>query len=85
METPPILIVRVPFEKTEDDVANIFLDFEESPVRDDYHILVLKDYNPGRKEIEFECVNSNATEIEFEELKLQLLKSMEAAQLKNRT
>lgn len=84
METSPILIVRVPFEKTEGDVANIFMDFEGSPINDEYHVLVLKDYQPGRTEIGFECVNSNFNELEFEQLKLQLLKEMENSQIKNK-
>jgi len=81
MESSPILIVRLPFEKTEDDVANIFLDMENSPINDEYHIMVLKNYQPGSKEIQFEAVNANHTELQFEQLKNRLLKEMEKAQL----
>ena len=80
MEIQPILIVRMPSHKTEDEVANVFLDFEESPIVDQYAVLVLKNYSDGPKEIEFECVNSNQTKEEFESLKNRLLKEMESAQ-----
>jgi|AOAMet1_03_M0_10_1038530.scaffolds.fasta_scaffold30276_1 hypothetical protein len=80
MEIQPILIVRMPSHKTEDEVANVFLDFEESPIVDQYAVLVLKNYSDGPKEIQFECVNSNQTKEEFESLKNRLLKEMESAQ-----
>ena len=80
MEIQPILIVRMPSHKTEDEVANFFLDFEESPIVDQYAVLVLKNYSDGPKEIQFECVNSNQTKEEFESLKNRLLKEMESAQ-----
>jgi hypothetical protein len=80
MEVQPILIVRMPSHKTEDEVANVFLDFEDSPIVDQYAVLVLKNYSDGPKEIQFECVNSNQTKEEFESLKNRLLKEMESAQ-----
>lgn len=80
MEVQPILIVRMPSHKTEDEVANVFLDFEDSPIVDQYAVLVLKNYSDGPKEIQFECVNSNQTKEEFELLKNRLLKEMESAQ-----
>lgn len=80
MEVQPILIVRMPSHKTEDEVANVFLDFEESPIVDQYAVLVLKNYSDGPQEIQFECVNSNQTKEEFELLKNRLLKEMESAQ-----
>ena len=80
MEIQPILIVRMPSHKTEDEVANVFLDFEESPIVDQYAVLVLKNYSDGPKEIQFECVNSNQTKEEFESLNNRLLKEMESAQ-----
>ena len=80
MEIQPILIVRMPSHKTEDEVANVFLDFEESPIVDQSAVLVLKNYSDGPKEIQFECVNSNQTKEEFESLKNRLLKEMESAQ-----
>ena len=39
MEIQPILIVRMPSHKTEDEVANVFLDFE-----DDEEIAALASY-----------------------------------------
>ncbi len=81
----PILIVRMPYERTEDEVSNIFLDFQESPIMDDYNLLVLKNYTPGETEIQFECINSPHTEIEFEELKYKLLKEMESNQVSRQT
>ena len=57
------------------------MDFEESPIRDEYHIMVIKDYVEGSKEIRFEVLNSNHSVVEFEELKNTLLKEMEKAQL----
>ena len=77
----PILIVRMPHDKTEDEVSNVFLDFQESPIMDEYNLLVLKNYTPGETEIQFECINSTHTDIEFEELKYQLLKEMESNQV----
>ena len=77
----PILIVRMPYERTEDEVSNIFLDFQESPIMDDYNLLVLKNYTPGETEIQFECINSTHTDIQFEELKYKLLKEMESNQV----
>lgn len=77
----PILIVRMPHDKTEDEVSNVFLDFQESPIMDEYNLLVLKNYTPGETEIRFECINSAHTDIEFEELKYQLLKEMESNQV----
>jgi|TARA_B110000967_G_C18898189_1_gene572405 hypothetical protein len=77
----PILIVRMPHDKTEDEVSNVFLDFQESPIMDEYNLLVLKNYTPGETEIRFECINSTHTDIEFEELKYQLLKEMESNQV----
>lgn len=81
MEASPILIIRMPHDKTEDEVSNVFLDFQESPIMDEYNLLVLKNYSPGEKEIQFECINSPHTEIEFEELKYRLLKEMENNQV----
>jgi len=81
MESTPILLIRMPYDKTEDEVSNVFLDFEESPIRDDYHIMVLKNYTPGETEIQFECISANHTEVQFEELKHRLLLEMEAAQV----
>jgi hypothetical protein len=81
MESSPILIIRMPNHKTEDEVSNVFMDFEESPIRDEYHIMVIKDYVEGSKEIRFEVLNSNHSVVEFEELKNTLLKEMEKAQL----
>ena len=80
VQVQPILIVRMHSHKTEDEVSNVFLDFQESPIMDQYAVLVLKNYNDGPKEIQFECINSNQTEMEFELLKNKLLKEMEAAQ-----
>jgi hypothetical protein len=77
----PILIVRMPHNKTEDEVSNVFLDFQETPIVDEYNLLVLKNYTPGETEIRFECINSTHTDIEFEELKYQLLKEMESNQV----
>ena len=77
----PILIVRMPHDKTEDEVSNVFLDFQESPIMDEYNVLVLKNYTPGETEIQFECVNSTHTDIQFEELKYKLLKEMESNQV----
>jgi hypothetical protein len=77
----PILIVRMPHNKTEDEVSNVFLDFQETPIVDEYNLLVLKNYTPGETEIQFECINSTHTDIEFEELKYQLLKEMESNQV----
>lgn len=77
----PILIVRMPHDKTEDEVSNVFLDFQESPIMDEYNLLVLKNYTPGETEIQFECINSTHTDIEFEELKYKLLKEMESNQV----
>ena len=76
----PILIVRMPYERTEDEVSNVFLDFQESPILDEYNLLVLKNYTPGETEIQFECINTTHTDIEFEELKYKLLKEMESNQ-----
>jgi len=81
MESSPILIIRMPHTKTEDEVSNVFMDFEESPIRDEYHIMVIKDYVHKSDEIRFEAVNADHTVIEFEELKNTLLKEMEAAQV----
>ena len=72
----PILIVRMPYGKTEDEVSNVFLDFQESPIMDEYNLLVLKNYTPGETEIQFECINSTHTDIQFEELKYKLLKEI---------
>lgn len=80
MESSPILIVRMPNHKTEDEVSNVFMDFEDSPIRDEYHVMVIKDYVKGSKEIRFEVLNCNHTVVEFEELKNRLLKEMEIAQ-----
>jgi len=77
----PILIVRMPYGKTEDEVSNVFLDFQESPIMDEYNLLVLKNYTPGETEIQFECINSTHTDIQFEELKYKLLKEMESNQV----
>lgn len=77
----PILIVRMPHNKTEDEVSNVFLDFQESPIIDEYNLLVLKNYTPGETEIQFECINSTHTDIQFEELKYKLLKEMESNQV----
>ena len=77
----PILIVRMPHDKTEDEVSNVFLDFQESPIIDEYNLLVLKNYTPGETEIRFECINSTHTDIQFEELKYKLLKEMESNQV----
>jgi hypothetical protein len=77
----PILIVRMPHDKTEDEVSNVFLDFQESPIMDEYNLLVLKNYTPGETEIQFECINSTHTDIQFEELKYKLLKEMESNQV----
>ena len=77
----PILIVRVPFDRTEDEVANIFMDFEESPINDEYNVLVLKNYDSAEKEIQFECVNSNHSALDFEKLKNKILRNMETSQI----
>ena len=77
----PILIVRMPHNKTEDEVSNVFLDFQESSIMDEYNLLVLKNYTPGETEIQFECINSTHTDIQFEELKYKLLKEMESNQV----
>ena len=87
-QASPILLIRVPFEKTEEDVVNILMDFEESPINDEYHVLVVKNYHPGESELQIECVNSTFTELEFEKFKNQILNEMEKAQrnrLKNKT
>lgn len=81
MESSPILIVRMPHFKTEDEVSQVFMDFEDSPIMDEYHVLVIKNYSKESREIQFEAVNSNYTEIQFEKLKHRLLKEMENAQL----
>ena len=81
MESSPILIVRMPHFKTESEVSEVFMDFQESPIMDEYHVLVIKDYTTGSKEIRFEAVNSTFTEVQFEKLKLKLLNEMEKAQL----
>ena len=81
MEASPILIVRMPHFKTEAEVSEVFMDFQDSPIMDEYHVLVIKDYSQDSKEIRFEAVNSTFTEIQFEKLKLKLLKEMESAQL----
>jgi len=81
MKVTPILVVRMPFERTEDEVSNVFMDFQETPISDEYNLLVLKNYTPGETEIQFECINSNHTTVEFEELKYRLLKEMEVNQV----
>ena len=81
MESSPILIVRMPHFKTESEVSDVFMDFQDSPIMDEYHVLVIKDYSPGSTEIRFEAVNSTFTEVQFEKLKLKLLSEMESAQL----
>ena len=81
MESSQILIVRMPHFKTESEVSEVFMDFQESPIMDEYHVLVIKDYTTGSKEIRFEAVNSTFTEVQFEKLKLKLLNEMEKAQL----
>ena len=81
MESSPILIVRMPHFKTEDEVSQVFMDFEDSPIMDEYHVLVIKNYSKESTEIQFEAINSNYTEIQFEKLKHRLLKEMELAQL----
>jgi hypothetical protein len=81
MENSPILIVRMPHSRTESEVSDVFMDFQESPIMDEYHVLVIKDYVQDSTEIQFEIVNSTFTEIQFEKLKIKLLKEMESAQL----
>jgi len=81
MQVTPILVVRMPFNRTEDEVSNVFMDFQETPISDEYNLLVLKNYEPGETEIQFECVNSSHSVVEFEELKLKLLKEMETNQV----
>jgi hypothetical protein len=72
--TKPIFIIRFPSNSSLDEVTASRSGIEESKdVMKDYHILVIKDkYEEG--EIKFECYNSPHTEIEFEELKKQILK-----------
>ena len=81
MQVTPILVVRMPFSRTEDEVSNVFMDFQETPISDEYNLLVLQNYEPGETEIQFECINSNHSVVEFEELKLRLLKEMETNQV----
>ena len=81
MESSPILIVRMPHFKTEEEVSQVFMDFEDSPIMDEYHVLVIKNYSKEINEIQFEAVNANNTDLEFEELKYRLLKEMESAQV----
>lgn len=81
----PILIVRMPYGKTEDEVSNVFMDFQESDIMDEYNLLVLKNYSPGETEIQFECINAPHSTVEFEELKYKLLKEMENNQISRQT
>jgi hypothetical protein len=80
-ETTPILIVRMPFSRTEDEVSDVFMDFQDTSIVDQYNLLVIKNYEPGESEIQFECINSEHTQLEFEELKSMLLKQMESNQV----
>lgn len=72
----PILIIKFPTcnsQSQRDEMLESSKRISEQLT--DYHVLSLMDNR--RNEIEFECLNSPHDETDFEELKKELLKSIE--------
>lgn len=72
----PILIIKFPHANSQSQRDEMLESSKRiSKQLNDYHVLCLMDNR--RDEIEFQCLNSPHDETEFEELKKELLKSIE--------
>jgi len=73
----PIFIIRFPFTSSRD--KELFEEQYDGLVNKlyDYHVLALLDTSV--RKVEFECYNSPHTEIEFEQLKNQILDTLKKA------
>lgn len=73
--TKPIFVIRFPNSISPEEVADIKQKIVKTQgfILEDYHLLVIRDVEYVGK-VEFECYNSNCTEIEFNELKEKLEK-----------
>lgn len=73
MKNKPIFIIRFQYslniEKIEEQIKML-----NKLIGNDYHILFTRDYD--RKEVGFECYNSNCTETELKELQNKVLKQI---------
>ena len=71
----PIFVIRFPKSIPPEEVANIKnkITTTQGFILEDYHLLVIRDLEYIGK-VEFECYNSDCTEIEFNELKEKLEK-----------
>jgi hypothetical protein len=69
----PVLVIRFPFEMSMDNFYEGMKTFERADdLKSDYHLLFTKDAWTGGR-LEFECVNSNATEMELSQLQDKIM------------
>lgn len=70
----PIFVCRIPYgsEITKETASKIFEELQSKLI--DYHLVGL--FDSSVKRVEFECFNSEFSQKEFDELKVELEKSM---------